>query len=237
MRYDHFQGFCLVLLVVLGGASAGYTQTSFGGFGQQNQRGGFGQGGSAFGGQQAGFGAGAGIGQFGGFGGGAQGGFGASPFGGGAGQFNQNNVNAGSAEDIRQRMRQIFGNQRRRQFLDFQIEDLNQQRRSQRQGQGGGQDKPKVRVHLQPRFQYEELPTAAVASNLQATLTRILQERNVALPQVELAERTATLRGTVTDAEQGKLIEKLVSMEPGVSQVVNLLEIDQPEELQPPIGR
>ena len=131
----------------------------------------------------------------------------------------------------------MFGNQRRRQFLDFQIEDLNQQRRSQRRGQGRGQDKPEVRVQLRPRFQYERLSTEAVASNLQMSLTSILQERNVSLPQVELADRIATLRGTVSDAEQGELIEKLVSMEPGVSRVVNLLEVDQPEELQPPTGR
>ena len=207
-------------------------QTGRSTFGQPNRQGAFGQGGSAF--QRQGAGLGAGRGGF----GNAQRGLGRQQqFGGNRGQFNQGRFVGGSAEDVRQQMRAMFGLQRRNRFMNFQIENLNQQRRSQRQRQGQNQEKPQVRVQLRPNFEYPQLSTAAVSANLQTSLSRILDQHHVETLLVEIADRTATLKGRVADAEQRALLEKLVAMEPGVSQVENLLEVDTATGAETPTGR
>lgn len=150
------------------------------------------------------------------------------------GQSNQRRFIGGSADEMQQRMREFSGGQRRTQFFDFQIENLNEQRRSEAGRGGGNQDRPPVRVQLRPRFNYAKLPASTVSSNVSTSLTRILSQRDVSMPQVELVDRTATLRGFVTSVEERDLIAKLVSLEPGISSVENLLEVETPAELISP---
>lgn len=198
-----------------GFGSSGFGTTGFGssgfgssGFGSSGFGGGFGSGG--FG--SSGFGSS-------GFGGG---GFGQSGFGGaGGGQtfvgrdagdmqsvFNQ--LGRSSNQFMQQLNRTIGGGNR------------NRQRNQQNQEENA---ELMVRVKLNVAFDHARPQPAAVASTVRARLNSILERRNIAAPDVEIVGDAVVLRGTAASESERLVIEKLVSIEPGVSEVRNEMTV------------
>ena len=128
-----------------------------------------------------------------------------------------------SAEDVRETFRNLNGRQRRRATFDMLIENLNEMRQSRKREQKN--PAPPVHVNLRPTFDFPRRSTVEIATGMQVRLDKVMIERGVAGPQVALDGRTATLRGTVRTAHDRALVEKLVAIEPGVSQVENQLVI------------
>lgn len=211
-----------------------------GGFGQSS----FGQstfGQSAFGGQ-SGFGGGAGRGQSRGGGGfGANGFGGGGGFGGGAGfggaaggqgfgnnllgTPGQGNFLGGNAAQTQNFFRALNGGQRRTAAFDFMIENLNEMR--DRGNRGGGNDRsPPVRVQLRPAFETPLGTMQQVSVDLQSRLIASANDLQVTDSRISMDGRTLTLEGKVASDHQRALVEKLISLEPGVSTVENRLTVD-----------
>ncbi len=130
-----------------------------------------------------------------------------------------------SAEDVQETFRNLNGRQRRRATFNMIVENLNEMRESRKRRREQRTSPPKVRVNLRPTFDFPRRSDVEVAAGVQTRLDKVMRERGVTMPQVELAERTATLRGTVRTEHDKALVEKLVSIEPGVSQVENRLVV------------
>ncbi len=182
--------------------------------------------------QQQGFG----QGQQGGFGGagGRPGGVGpqerAAPRAGDTQRSNQQQGFVGrNADDVRQNFRNMGGRQRRDMMFDFVVENLNEMRDSRNRRRNRRNQPPPVRVRLNPSFDVappvESLPAATVAPRL----ANALKLKNVGDASVEVNGRVATLRGTANSPESRRLVEKIVSLEPGIDRVENLLEVMPPK--------
>jgi len=189
----------------------------------------------------------------GGIGQGQQGGGGASPRDsgnragqqGGAGQGAQGNrqhqgLVGRDAEDIRKNARNFSSGDRRRATFDLIVENLNEMRESRRRWRSQQRQPSPVRIQLRPAFRFtppssttvrselqQRLDTLPVADEMAADSTPINNTATVR-PQIEMNDRTATLRGTVTSEHQRALLARLVSLEPGVSNVENLLTVETP---------
>jgi len=208
--------------------------TGFGGIGQ-----GQGQGGLGFGSQQ-------------GFGGGMQGGFGQNQFGGGmgmgqqgfgqgamgqnpqqlrqsqqmmgAGQGQDNFIGSGAAAS-QNFFRNLGMGQRRAMGMNFMIENLNEMR--DQGGQGGPRNEPPpVRLQFRPAFEVSASSAATVSQNVKSRLTNDLDISGVENLEIHVEDRRATLVGTVPTEHDLALIGKIVSFEPGISQVENQLEVE-----------
>jgi hypothetical protein len=188
------------------GTSSGMSAFGGSGFGSG------GMGSSSFGGGMGGFGS-SGFGSS-SFGGGMSG-FGSSALGGQSG--GQAFVGRDSAD-----MAAIFSQMGRAGTQFF-----NQMNRGS--GRGGNQPqsnsksyaKSNVRVQLNLAFPYERPAPAAVADNVRSRLAASLVPLGVEQPEVVLDGDTVVLRGTAANENQRLVIEKLISMEPGVTQVRN----------------
>ncbi len=202
------------------GAQGGLGQSAFGLSGQGSSFGGMGQGGrgQSRGGQGA-FGAGGmGGGAFGGMG---QQGFGTSQFG----PAGQNGFIGSNSEQIQDLFRNRSGRQNRTAMFDFMIENLNDMR--DRGGRGKGNNPtPPVRVKLRPAFETPLDTVQQVNSDVQTRLSTSLSELGVTDSRITREGRTLTLEGTVTSEHQKALVEKMISMEPGVSLVDSRLIVD-----------
>ncbi len=179
---------------------------------------------------------------------GQQGGIGASSSGlgnragqpGGAGQGAQNNrqhqgLVGRDAEDIRENFRNLSGRNRRRATFDLMVENLNEMRESRRRWRSQQRQPTPVRIQLRPSFSFTKPSSVAVRSTLQQRLDTLpsfdetaTSNRATVRPQIEMNDRTATLRGTVSSEHQRALLARLVSLEPGVSSVENLLTVETP---------
>ncbi len=140
-----------------------------------------------------------------------------------------NNRQGGFVGSDAQDMRNSFGNmsdrQRRGVMFDMMVENLNDMRDSRRQ-RGRRRPLDPVRVQLRPSFNYPQLESRQVAVTLQSNLTRALDLQGLVAPRVELDGRTATLSGSVPNEHERAVIAKMIAMQPGVSNVENLLTID-----------
>ena len=108
------------------------------------------------------------------------------------------------------------------------VENLNEMRDSRRRWREQNAAPPAIRVQLRPAF---DVPTATTFQTLPQVQTRMAKEMTmmgVGSPQAELNGRTMTLRGVVATERDRELISRLASLEPGVSQVENLVEIQAP---------
>lgn len=171
---------------------------------------------------------------------GGRGGFGSGAFGGsafgtpGAGQAFGNNqfgpvvpggflgVNATQTQNF---FRNLGGGQRRTTNIDFTIENLNEMR--DRGGRGSSGDyTPPVRVKLRPAFEVPSATVQQMSADLRSRLTMNAEEMGVADAQFSIDGRTIVLEGNVATEHQRALVEKLVSLEPGVTQVDNRLRVD-----------
>jgi hypothetical protein len=200
-----------------------------------------GQGGqSAFGaglqtgrGQSRGGGAGFGQNAFGGatggnaFGGGGFGGTGPQPIG-----NNQLGVNpqdgfvGGDAVQTQNFFRNLNGGQRRTAMFDFMIENLNDMRESR--GRNGRDNAPPVRVKLRPAFDMPLGTMQQVSVDLQSRLANSVDSLGVKDSRITMDGRMLTLEGKVATEHQRALVEKIVSLEPGVTTIDNRLTVETP---------
>ena len=130
------------------------------------------------------------------------------------------------AEDVRQTFQNLNGRQRRRMMFDMMVENLNEMRESRRRRRARRNEPPAVHLQLRPEFDYPSTPAVVVQSNIQTRLVEVMQNRSVDAPQVEMDGRTATLRGTVGSDRDKALVAQLVRLEPGISEVENLLVVE-----------
>lgn len=209
------------------GGRSGLGQSGFGqgissGFGAspmgQGGRGQGGMGGAGFG--QDAFGGFAGAG--GGMGGaGGQQGFGNNQ----AGLGQQNGFLGGNAAQTQNFFQNLNGGQRRTAMFDFMIENLNEMR--DRGGRGEGNDRtPPVRVKLRPAFETPLGTMRQLNADLETRLTSSLADLGVDNPVITMERRIVTLSGTVASDHQKQLVEKMISLEPGVSAVDNRLMVE-----------
>jgi hypothetical protein len=198
-----------------GQSSFGQGQSSFGSTGGRGQsRGGFGS--NSFGGNSFGGGGGTGFGNNNG-----RAGFGNNQ----AGAAGQDNFLGSDAAQTQNFFRNLNGGQRRNATFDFNIENLNEMR--DRGNRGGNSDRtPSVRVKLRPTFATSSETMAQVSSEVHSRLATSLTDQGVVDSRVSSNGRTMTLEGRVGSEHQRALIEKILSLEPGVSTIENRLVVD-----------
>jgi hypothetical protein len=187
-----------------------------------------------------------GFGQPGGFGdvnaggagvGGGQGTVGQGPMSAGLAQtagerFQEGGFVGRDAEDVRTSFESQSGGRGPGGMLDMMVENLNEMRDARRRWREQNSQPPAIRVRLQPAFDVPVLPAGQANLEIQTRLARVMQLRGVGSPQVEIAGRTAFLRGTVPTERDRALVARIASLEPGVSRVENLVTIQAP--LVPP---
>lgn len=202
------------------------------GMGQQGQSG-FGSGGQAGRGQSRGGGAGYGQNAFGGAAGGNA--FGGAGFGGTGPQATGNNQAGvgpqggflgGDAAQTQNFFRNLNGGQRRTAVFDYMIENLNDMRESR--GRDGRDSAPPVRVKLRPAFDTPLGTMQQVSVDLQSRLASSVDSLGVTDPRITMDGRTLTLQGKVATEHQRALVEKMVSLEPGVTTIDNQLTVETP---------
>ena len=132
-----------------------------------------------------------------------------------------------SAEDVRRSFRELLGNERSQSF-DMSVENINERRNARRRQQRQRTPPPPVHVHLQPTFRFNLLASDAIAAATQTRISKFLAARDAGSVQVEVENRTARLSGTVRSEYERDLLEKLLAIEPGVSQVENLISVEAP---------
>lgn len=90
-----------------------------------------------------------------------------------------------------------------------------------------------VRVRLDVAFDHPQVQTTAVAANVRTRLDKVLSRRSIATPNVEVKGDTIVLRGVAPSESQRLVIEKLVSLEPGVLAVDNQMTVAQQPSATP----
>jgi hypothetical protein len=132
------------------------------------------------------------------------------------------------AEDVRTGFDSLSGGRGQGGMMDMMIENLNEMRESRRRWREQNSAPPPIRVRLQPAFDLPVLPAVQANVEIQSRLTQIMQTQGVGSPQVEIAGRTAFLRGVVPTERDRALLARIASLEPGVSRVENLVTIQGP---------
>jgi len=140
-------------------------------------------------------------------------------------EFQERSFVGRDAEDVRDTFRNLTRGQRRRAMMDMVVENLNEMRESRRRWRDQQRQPPSVRVQLRPAFDYPGVAVDRVALEVQTRLTAVMRKRGLTTPSVDLQGRTATLRGSVRSAHEKALAGQIVALEPGVSQVENLLVV------------
>lgn len=98
------------------------------------------------------------------------------------------------------------------------------------QNGGFGQNEQKrIPTKLTVRFNHPRIPATAVDSNL----TRRINALNFPGVTVSVEDRVAIVSGTVGSEDDRRVVDRFVSMEPGVSSVENRLEIREPDSAPP----
>lgn len=186
-------------------------------------------------GRGGGFGQTGGQGGFGGQGGGGQGGRGQGGFGGQGQGFGQQGMQQDQgfigrdAEDARNVLDRMGGRERRGFMFDVMVENLSEMRDQRRRYEGRNREPSPARVRLVPQFP----APAIVAEGAPAPVVQARLEQTLSLPNISAAAganvtmdgRTATVRGTVATEHHRQLVERLVSVQPGVSTVDNQLTV------------
>jgi hypothetical protein len=216
---------------------------------QQNYQAGGGQqrlpfsaGGNTRGGQQGGFGqtrggamAGAGGMNAGGLGGevAAEGSVNQGPMSAGLAQgaadrFQEGGFVGRDANDVRMGFESQSGRRGQGGMMDMMIENLNEMRDARRRWREQNSAPPPIRVRLQPAFDLPVVPPAQASAATEARVTRVIARSGIGSTQIQVAGGTATLRGVVPTARDRALVERIASLEPGVSRVENLVTIQAP---------
>jgi hypothetical protein len=94
-----------------------------------------------------------------------------------------------------------------------------------------------VRVRLDVAFDRPQVQPAAVGIAVRGRLDKLLTRRKISAPNVEVVGDTIVLRGVAASESQRLVIEKLVSLEPGVMSVENQMTVAQSTaEQSPPLN-
>ncbi len=240
---------CAATLLLAGAAPAlaqysqGGGQNSFGGgsFGNNmggnsfgNSFGGGSLGGNSFGGGSFGSGTGGGFGS-------GMGGFGNSSLGGtGAGQNSMGNNQQGGQGFVGRDsadMASIFNELGRNsnQFMQQLNRTMGRGNRGRQNSSQGENAVLPVRVQLNVAFDHPQVQSTIVAKAVRGRLEKLITRRNIAAPEVEVVGDTVVLRGVAPSESQRLVIEKLVSLEPGVYSVENQMTVEEEPSRNPPV--
>ncbi|HEY4235149.1 MAG TPA: BON domain-containing protein [Lacipirellulaceae bacterium] len=208
-----------------GGSGGGFGSSGFG-------SGGIGGGGSGFGSGTTGFSGfgGSGFGGGSNFGGSFGNAFGSNGFGsGGGGQgFGQGGQGGQqfigrSDTDMQSMMKNLGKNSN--QFLQQLNRTLGQGNRGKQPNQQKENVKLQVPVRLHVAFEGAPPQSTALATALHGHIDKLLAARKIGEPDIEVDGDTVVLRGTAESDSQRLVIEKLVSLEPGVYRVSNQMTV------------
>ncbi len=187
----------------MGGMSSGFGGMS-GGMGGMS---GFGGGGSGFGGMS-------------GFGGNQS--FGGGMMGGNMGGQNFIGRDGGDMNAVMQQMgragTQFFNN------MNSNMSGRNNRNRQQPEDTGENTP-PTIRIRLEVGFPTTPPAPSRLATTVQSRLTRLAADHNMGRPQVAVEGDTVVLRGVAESESQRLVIEKMISMEPGVRAVRNEMTV------------
>jgi hypothetical protein len=194
------------------GISSSYGASTGGAFAQQQGRGGGGAGNGAMG--QSALGSGpmsAGLSQS------------------GSERFQQGGFVGRDAQDVRAGFQsQSGGRGGMGGMLDNMIENLNEMRDSRRRWREQNAAPPAIRVQLQPAFDAPAPLPLQANIPMQRRLSKEMTAVGISSPSMEMKGRTAVIRGVVATPRDRELIARLALLEPGVSEVENLVEIQAP---------
>jgi|GEM_PF-4338329 len=128
--------------------------------------------------------------------------------------------------------------QRRATPFDFDIESFNEMRESRRNRRGNRNQRPQVRVRIKPLFTVAQPSQTQLMtrSRTQLKLNKVLPVNSRAV--VSMSGSIATLEGVVPSDYDKLLAEKMLSLQPGISQVENRLSVEQAQVellLAPPV--
>jgi hypothetical protein len=132
------------------------------------------------------------------------------------------------ADDVRNGFQSQNARRGQGGMLDAMVENLNEMRDSRRRWREQNAAPPAIRVQLRPAFDFP--PPIPLQANvpMQLRLSKEMAVVGVGSPKIEMVGRTAVIRGVVATERDRELIARLALLEPGVSQVENLVEIQAP---------
>ncbi|MGI9428859.1 MAG: BON domain-containing protein [Bythopirellula sp.] len=126
---------------------------------------------------------------------------------------------------------------RRRMMFDFAIESLNEIRDSRRRERSNRNRNPPVRVRIRPLLSVPQPTATEVNLQVQANLDRAMPAA-VRGMRISLEGGTATIEGAAQSDYDRRLAEKMLSIQPGITQVENRITVDSVQQpLLPVPGR
>lgn len=129
-----------------------------------------------------------------------------------------------NVENVREFIDELRGPQRQRPNIDMSVENINERRNSRRR-RGRQNPPPPVHVQFQPMFYFNPPSSSQVEYALQTRLNQLLGYENSQLISVSVNNRVAILRGNVGSEYARRLLEKVLKIEPGISQVDNKIVV------------
>jgi hypothetical protein len=143
-------------------------------------------------------------------------------------RFQQGGFVGRDADDVRNSFQSQSGRQGPGGMLDMMVENLNEMRDSRRRWREQNAAPPAIRVQLKPAFDVPAVAPLQTNVKFQSRIAKEMAMVGVSSPQIEMVGRTAVIRGVVATDRDRQLIERLTLLEPGVSAVENLVEIQGP---------
>jgi hypothetical protein len=147
--------------------------------------------------------------------------------------FQQGGFVGRDADDVRGTFENMSGRDRRGMMFDFMVENMNEMRESRRRWREQNQTPSAVRVRLEPAFDLPTAPSSETTALNEARLNQTVAERVSRTARVEINGRTAILQGSVDTDRERALLERLVRLEPGVSEVQNRLTVSPSDQDSP----
>jgi hypothetical protein len=162
-----------------------------------------------------------------------QGGVGQGPMAAGLAQgagdrFQEGGFVGRDADDVRNSFQSQNARRGQGGMLDAMVENLNEMRDSRRRWREQNAAPPAIRVQLRPAFDFPPAVPLQANAPMQLRLSKEMAVVGVGSPQIEMVGRTAVIRGVVATERDRELIARLALLEPGVSQVENLVKIQAP---------
>jgi len=115
------------------------------------------------------------------------------------------------------------------QFFNQMNRNMSRSDRASRPAAPTIQNPPqKVRVELQVAFNAPQPASDVVASKIRTRLERLSIDHSIGQPVVTMEGDTAVLGGVAATENQRLVVERLISMEPGVRQVRNEMVVAEP---------
>ena len=128
------------------------------------------------------------------------------------------------AQQIRRQRNAQNGGRRQRARIDYTVENLNDMRGSSRQRSTGSSNSP-VRLQLRPLFTVSQPSASELTTRASTQLSRALPT-TVAGAKISISNGTATIAGSVKNEYNKLLAARILSLQPGISQIDNRLTIE-----------